>query len=183
MKEIFEHEIKKKLLIGTFIVSGLLGTSACSMANNKSETAQTISELEATEIALNDIKGGVVKTSHIDKTVGGNKYEITISKGDINYEVDVDSLTGNILEITQRNLGMSELKENEGVLQNVSPNISKEKARQIALDRVRGTITELDLDTLNNRLVYDIEISSVYHREVKVIVDAINGKVLKVEEM
>ena len=92
--------------------------------------------------------------------------------------MDVDSLSGNVLEITQSVQG-----DDKDKLQKVSPKISSQEARTIALDQERGTITELDLDTYNNRLVYDIEISSAYHREVKVKVDAINGKVLKVEKM
>jgi uncharacterized membrane protein YkoI len=175
-------KLKTKLLIGTFIVSELLGTSACSMTDNKSETAQTINELKATEIALDASQGGVVIDSHLDENNGSNKYEVSIEKSDKNYEVDVDSLTGEVLEIDQRSPGKINI-ENESKLQNVSPKISSEDARHIALDQVRGTITEMDLDNFNNRLVYDFEISSVYHREVNVIVDAINGKVLKVEEI
>ena len=64
-------KLKTRLLIGTFIVSGLLGTSACSMTDNNSETAQTISETKATEIALKELKGGVVTNSHIDENEGG----------------------------------------------------------------------------------------------------------------
>ena len=172
----------KKLLIGTFIVSGLLGTSACSTTDNNPETAQTISERKATEIALATLKGGVITNSHVDENEGANKYEVNILKGDKIYEVDVDSLTGKILEINQSDQGKMNI-DAESKLLNVSPKISSEDARQIALDQVRGTITELDLDYFNNRLVYDIEISSAYHREVKVIVDAMNGKVLKVEKM
>ena len=176
-------KLKTRLLIGTFIVSELLGTSACSMTDNNAETAQTISENKATEIALKALKGGVVTNSHIDENEGGNKYEVIILKGDKSYEVDVDSLTGNVLEINESVLGKSNLENVEGNLQKVSPKISPEEASQIALDQERGTITELDLDTYNNRLVYDIEISSAYRREVKVKVDAINGKILKVEKI
>jgi uncharacterized membrane protein YkoI len=175
-------KLKTKLLIGPFIVSGLLGTSACSTTDNNPETAQTISERKATEIALGTLKGGVVRNSHVDENEGANKYEVNIYKGDKTYEVDVDSLTGEVLEIDQSSQGKINI-DNESKLQNVSPKISSEDARKIALDQVRGTITELDLDNFNDRLVYDIEISSVYHREINVIVDAINGKVLKVEEM
>lgn len=177
----FQYEMKLKinLLICIFIVVVLLGTSACSMKEDKSATEATINESKAIEIASNALKGGVVTSSHIDETDGAYKYEVVIFKGDKNYEVDVDSLTGKVLEVTERDLGMSD----EGSLQNVSPKISSKEARQIALDQVRGTITELDLDTFNNRLVYDIEISTVNKREVDVIVDAMNGNVLKVEEL
>ena len=101
--------LKTKLLIGTFIVSGLLGTSACSTTDNNSQTAQTISEHNATEIALKELKGGVVTNSHLDEIEGGYKYEVNILKGDKNYEVDVDSLSGNVVEITESALDKSNL--------------------------------------------------------------------------
>ena len=174
---------KRKRLIGAFLVSGLLGISACSMSDNNAEKDQTISEREATEIALKELNGGVVTNSHLDKTKGADKYEVNILKENKNYEVDVDSITGKILEMNESTLDKSNLGNDRDQLESVSPKISSQEAREIALDRVTGTITELDFDHYNNRLVYDIEISSTYHREVKIKVDAINGEVLQVEEM
>lgn len=174
--------LKTKLIIGTLVVSGILGTSACSGTDNQpktvqtNKTSQTISEGKATEIALNTLKGGIVTSSHVDKNGKANKYEINILKEDKNYEVNVDS-SGKVLEINQ---GVQ--SDDESKLQKVSPKISLEDAGRIALGRVRGTIIESDLDHFNNRLVYDIKISRAYHRESNVIVDAMNGKVLKVEE-
>ena len=97
--------------------------------------------------------------------------------------MDVDSITGKVLEMNESTLDKSNLGKDKDQLEGVSPKISSQEAREIALDRVTGTITELDFDHYNNRLVYDIEISSAYHREVKIKVDAINGEVLQVEEM
>lgn len=174
---------KRKRLIGAFLASGLLGISACSMSDNTAEKDQTISEREATEIALKELNGGVVTNSHLDKTKGADKYEVNILKENKNYEVDVDSITGKVLEMNESTLGKSNLGNDSDQLEGVSPKISSQEAREIALDRVTGTITELDFDHYNNRLVYDIEISSAYHREVKIKVDAINGEVLQVEEM
>jgi uncharacterized membrane protein YkoI len=176
-------KLKPKLFIGPFIVSGLLGTSACSTTDNRSETAQIISEHTATEIASNALKGGMVANSHLDEHEGTYKYEVNILKGDKSYEVDVDSLSGKILEINESILGKNTLGDDKDTLQEASPNISSEKAREIALKHTRGTITELDLVNYNNRLAYDIEISSTYHREVKMKIDAINGKILKVEDL
>jgi uncharacterized membrane protein YkoI len=176
-------KLKTKLLISTLVVSGLLGTSACSMTNNKpntlqtNETSQIIDEAKAVEIASDALKGGIVINSHVDKNEGSNKYAVHILKGDKSYEVTVDSSTGKVLETTQSIQG-----DDESKLQKVSPKISLEDAEQIALGRVSGTIIELGLDNFNNRLVYHIEISTAYHRQASVIVDAINGKVLKVEE-
>ena len=70
-------KLKTKLLISTLIVSGLLGTSACSMTNNKpntlqtNETSQLINEPKAVEIASDAVKGGMVINSHVDKNEGG----------------------------------------------------------------------------------------------------------------
>ena len=181
--------LKIKLLSGTLVVSGLLGTNACTMKDNQpktvqtNETSQTINEGKAIEIASDTLKGGIVTNSHLDKNERSTKYEVNILKEDKNYEVDVDSSTGKILEINQSVQGKKKLDDVESIPPNVSPKISVEEARQIALERVRGTITELDLENLNNRLVYDIEISTAYHREAKITIDAINGKILKVEEM
>ena len=175
-------KLKPRILISTLVVSGLLGTSACSMTNNKpntlqtNETSQLINERKAEEIASNAVKGGMVINSHIDENEGANKYSVHILKGDKNYEVDVDS-SGKVLEINQSTQSYDESK-----LQKVSPKISLEDAEKIALGKVRGTIIEWDLDNFNNRLVYDIKISRTYHHESNVIVDAMNGKVLKVEE-
>ena len=62
---------KRKGLIGALLVSGLLGISACSMSDNNAEKHQTISEREATEIALKELNGGVVTNSHLDENEGG----------------------------------------------------------------------------------------------------------------
>ncbi|RDW17684.1 PepSY domain-containing protein [Oceanobacillus chungangensis] len=175
-------KFKSKILIGTLIVIELLGTSACSMTNNKpntpqtNETTQIIDEVRAVEIASDEVKGGIVISSHVDEVT--NKYEVHILKGNKNYAVDVDSLTGKVLGIEQ-----SVQSDDESKLQNVSPKISIKDARQIALNRASGTIIEFDLDNSNNSLVYDILISTDYSHEVNVIVDAINGEVLKVEKI
>ena len=140
---------KRKQLVSILMISGLLGMSACSMADNRFKTDQTISELEATEIALKALKGGVVTNSHLDETEGGTKYEVNILKGDKNYEVDVDSITGKVLEMNESSiLNTGNLGNGKDQLKNVSPKITLQEAREIALDRVRGTITELDFDTL-----------------------------------
>jgi len=173
--------LKTKLLIGIFIVSGLVGTSACSITNNKSETTPTITEGKAKEIAVDALKGGEVINSHLDKVT--NNYEVYILKGQEHHAVDVDSLTGKVLGIEKNVQSKNNLNNVEGKLQNVSPKIPLEDAKLIALDSVKGTIMESELGYLNNSLVYYIVISKTYHHEVNVIVDATNGKVLKVEDV
>lgn len=110
---------KRKGLIGALLVSGLLGISACSMSDNNAEIDQTISEREATEIALKELNGGVVMNSHLDETKGADKYEVNILKENKNYEVDVDSITGKILEMNESTLDKSNLGNDKDQLESV----------------------------------------------------------------
>ena len=79
-------KLKPKILISTLVVSGLLGTSACSMTNNKpntlqtNETSQLIDEPKAVEIASDAVKGGIVINSLVNENGGANKYSVHILK-------------------------------------------------------------------------------------------------------
>ncbi len=182
-----------KLITGAIVIGGI-GASAYAMTSNKLTTlptnetspksviSQKITEQKANELALNETKGGIVTNTHLDEDREVKKYEVIIVKQDIKYEIDIDALTGKVLEVDQNILGKNDLKIEVNELQNVSTNISLVDAKQIALDKVRGTITEADLDYFNNRIVYNFEISTANHREAGVIIDANNGQVLKIEE-
>ena len=169
-------KVLTKFLIGTLVISGI-GASAYAMMGDEPTTEKTISEKKAEGIALGVLKGGIVTNIHIEQNNGFEKYEVNIKKPDGKFEVDVDALTGEVLDIDELQLNKSQDK-----LQNMSPKIALKDARKIALDQVRGTITEADLDIFNNRLVYDFEIGAVNRREAEVIVDAMNGEVLKVNK-
>jgi uncharacterized membrane protein YkoI len=173
------------LLTGYLVVNGL-GASIYTKTLHKPTTiqayvtSQAISEDKAKEIALNELNGGLVTTNHVEENDDGSKeYEVNIVKSAGTFEVDINAETGELLEISQNIEGESNFNDE---LPNVSPKISLKEAKQIALDIVRGTVTEVNLDNFNDLLVYDIEISTVYHSEAEVMVNAINGKVLKVEK-
>ncbi|MFK2825188.1 PepSY domain-containing protein [Bacillus sp. B190/17] len=169
-----------KLIIGTIIIIGLMGAAIYAMTDDTTQTKEAgIDEIKAERIALRELNGGIVTKIHMEESPDGSKeYEVTIVKKDQTFEVDIDTLTGKVSEISQY-----ELKKNKP--QNISTNISIEEAKKIALDQVngRGTVTEINLDTFHNRLVYDVEIGTIYRREAEVFVDAANGKVLKFKEV
>lgn len=167
-----------KFLIGTLVISGL-GVGAYAIMVNQPTTEKTINEKKAERIALDVLKGGIVTNSHLEKNNGFGEYEVSIKKPDGKFEVDIDALTGKVLEINERTV---QPNNSQDKFRNISPKIALKDARKIALDQIRGTITEADLDIFNNHLVYDIEIGTVNHREAEVIVDATNGKVLKVNK-
>ncbi|MBA9028989.1 PepSY domain-containing protein [Peribacillus huizhouensis] len=182
-----------KLITGAIIIGGI-GASAYAMKSNKPTTIQTnetspksvisqkITEQKANQLALIETKGGIVTNTHLDEDNEVKKYEVIIVKQNKKFEIDIDALTGKVLEVDQNILGKSDLKIEVNELQNVSTNISLVDAKQIALNKVRGTITESELDYYNNRIVYKFEISTADHRETEVIIDANSGQVVKVEE-
>ena len=60
--------------------------------------------------------------------------------------------------------------------------ISAEQARQIALERVSGTIVEEELEKENGRIVYSIEIRDKDKKVFDVEVDAETGAIVNVKE-
>ncbi|MGE8081952.1 PepSY domain-containing protein [Peribacillus loiseleuriae] len=63
--------------------------------------SQTINELQAKMIALDISKGGLVTSTHPFEDHGIKKYEISIINREIEYHVDIDAVTGNILDFDQ----------------------------------------------------------------------------------
>ena len=167
------------LLTGSLITGGL-GASAFGMINHQPtagqtiETSQTISEIKAKEIALGETKGGIVAKSKIEEDNGMKKYEITIIKQNEEFTVEINATTGKVLDFEQ------EIKD-EDAPQGVSPTISLENAKKTALGKIKGIITEAELDHEDKQLVYEVEILTADHHEVEVTVNAANGKVLSIE--
>jgi uncharacterized membrane protein YkoI len=59
--------------------------------------------------------------------------------------------------------------------------ITIEQARKIALEKVKGTIIEEELEKENGRLIYSIEIREENKKVQDVEVDAVTGEIVKVE--
>ncbi|MDQ7861700.1 PepSY domain-containing protein [Peribacillus frigoritolerans] len=56
--------------------------------------------------------------------------------------------------------------------------VSRDQAEKIALKAVDGQVTDMELDSENGTLVYELEIKQGL-KEYDVVVDATTGKVLK----
>lgn len=190
------------LLTGALVVGGFGVGAYVKAANQPSEqkmntTAKIISVEKAKEIALNVSHGGKITKIDLDQDDGRKEYEVEIINQDTEYDVDIDALTGKVVNVDRDVRDKDDLDDDDFddddfdddnfddddkyELNNVSPTISLEAATKIALTKVKGTISESDLDTDNNRLVYDFEIITDNAHEAEVKVDATNGKVLKVE--
>jgi len=78
-------------------------------------------------------------------------------------------------------------KDDEGEEEKISPQkrnrvkITIEQARKIALEKVKGTIIEEELEKENGRLVYSIEIREENKKVHDVEIDTATGEIVKVE--
>ncbi|MFJ5624206.1 PepSY domain-containing protein [Peribacillus loiseleuriae] len=133
-----------------------------------------ISVENAKKTALANVKGTVTKTE-LDSDHNRLAYEIKLmTDNGSKAEVKVDATTGKVLKVEIED-------EDISAFQNVSPAVSVENAKKIALAKVNGTVTKTELDSDHNRLVYEFELMTDQGREAEVKVDATTGKVLKVE--
>ena len=149
-----------------------------------------ISYERAKEIALAKVGGGTVKEIDLDYENGILAYEVEIKYNGIEYEVDVNATTGEVVKFksdhsthssnnstsssTQKPSTTSGLQSDSSTAQ-----ISYERAKEIAIAKVGGgTVKEIELDRENGRLVYEVEVK--YNgREYEIDIDAATGEIVK----
>ncbi|WP_176585526.1 PepSY domain-containing protein [Priestia megaterium] len=170
-------------VLASAVLVGGLSASAYAMtdqskSNDKKQTT-TIEEAKAKDIALQKTDGGDITNIQLAIDDGVKQYKVDVTKGNKEYDVDIDSSSGKIIEFDEEQKDDEDEKEEE--LQNISPAISLDQAIKTALKSAKGTVNETDLDQENNRLVYEIEIDTADKREATVSVDAKNGDVISVE--
>lgn len=81
------------------MLANLGSTGAYAMNVSPEETAQNlISEVQAKEIALKEVKGTVSKVE-LETEHGVQKYEVYIKTPTDMYEVEIDATTGKVLKV------------------------------------------------------------------------------------
>ena len=125
-------------------------------------TSSNITLSQAKELALKEVNGKIISTKTDD-----DDYEITVQKDGYIYEIEVNKKTGKITDI-----------DKEKVKTSVDI-ISANKAKEIALKEVSGTVVSVDYD--DDDYKYDVEIVKD-NIEYEVEIDAKNGNVIKVEK-
>lgn len=150
-----------------------------------------ITEKEATKSALEKVNGEVVFTE-LDEDDGMIVYEIKIKdKQDMLHEVKVDAKNGKILmtemedndrddDENEMDEYISDKKEEQQLTKQAK--ISEKESHNIALQEVKGQITDSELDMENGKLVYSIKIIDKQNNEHEIEVDAKTGDILKIEK-
>jgi len=166
------------LILGAIIWYG--GTKAF----NHSHTS--LSEDRVSQMIIEKY-GGTIKNISLDQ----ENYKLTLIKDQIIYDITVNRRTGKVLSFVKQTSPVtndsrtSERKEPQRREQqkdnksttSVDTPITIEKAKELALEKVSGTMTSIDLDEEDGQLVYDVDIHQTKTKKAEVIINAYSGKI------
>ena len=129
----------------------------------KVQSASQISETKAKELALKKVNGTIISVENDE-----DDYTVTIEKGNYIYEVEVNKYSGKIEDVDK------EIKKTQS-----SSKITKEKAKEIALNQVNGKVISVEYDDDDHEYSVEVIMNNI---EYEITIDAGNGKVLEVEK-
>ncbi len=187
--------MKRKTWIAVLAVMMILGAAGVVSA----QTSDTlIGKQKAREIALQQAQG-TVDDIDLERKQGKLVYEVEIeqsNRDDDDVEVKIDAATGQVLAVETDDDRTPSTKK---AIQPAAPQsvadtvaqtqkatdtkpavITKEQARQIAVDTVGGKVVEIERDRDDGILIYEVELRTS-RGEVELDIDAISGKVLKID--
>ena len=183
--------MKKKILSIALLSIMVLGVSVAANAKSKNKYNRNIASNSyigvnrAMNIALKKVPGANnshMKKIHLDRENGRMVYEGEIYYNGQEYEFDIDAVTGDIVKWKVEGVSNNSPYANSNA--NNSQNITIEKAKSIALAKVRGAnqshFGKIELDHDHGRAVYEIEIfynNSKYEFDI----DASTGKIIGTE--
>lgn len=188
--------MKNKFIIGAVSAAIILGGAVAvgatkndhpnvSLQNSASSTGTTsnkeiLSYDEAVKIALSKADG-IVESVELENKRGKHYYEIEIDNVDAEYEIHIDAYTGEVLFFDEDK--DDDRVIDKGATQQPAQNkyISTKKAVEIAEKAVNGKVVEIDRDDDNGLVIYEIELKTS-KGEVELELDAVSGKVLKIED-
>ena len=140
-----------------------------------------ISSDEARDIALSVVKGEV-RNVELETDEYFPTYEVALQNGDSFIEVEINAQTGDIMHIETED---EEEGEDENVkledVQKLGGRVTKEQAKQIALDHIGGgTVRHVSAESEGGLLLYEVEITKGSD-VVEVEVNAATGDIVEVE--
>ena len=146
-----------------------------------------ITEEQATKTALEKVPGTVNEVELEDEN-GAIVYGFEVVSTDgTQQDVKVDAQTGKIVKVEvddEENGKENDEEENDTQTQAElakQAKITEEAATKTALEKVPGTVNQVELEDENGTIVYGIEVVSTDGTQQDVKVDAQTGKIVKVE--
>lgn len=162
---------KNKIISGVMAVTLAAGVGAYSYTAHAANPKTKITMETAVQSAV-EKEAGTPSGVELDKERGAYVYEVEIQGKTKETEVKIDADSGKIINVKKEKL--------ESEMSGIQPKISIEEAEKIAVEKVKGTLTEISLDHETGKLVYEAEVQSKTE-EHEVEIDAETGKIIKVE--
>lgn len=193
--------MKKKIsvIIGVIAIAGVLGIGVYHSSASPTETSLSSDEVHETVKA--QYPGEIISITS-DKEFNKVVFDVEIENEGRAYNLKLDGNTGEILTLKEKTnskkLTIAEKEKNEdeqnnseqsdsephdnknaGNKKNEKTAIDIKEAEEIALSQFSGTITQLELDEDDGRLIYEVEIENG-EDEAEVEIDAYTGEILVV---
>ncbi|MCG3087222.1 PepSY domain-containing protein [Sporosarcina cyprini] len=166
--------MKKWMLIPALagvVAVGSVALADDSVSSSSATAKQMLTLQQAKELAVQQV-GGHVTEIELEKKKSGPVYEVEVESKGIEYELDIDALTG----------AVAVRKQQSNVPAAVSGQLlSEEQAIAAAKKLASGKVVDIELDEDNKQYYYDIELrDDNYEYDVKV--HAITGEIVKFEK-
>lgn len=198
--------MKKKIsvIIGVIAIAGVLGIGVYHSSASPTETSLSSDEVHETVKA--QYPGEIISITS-DKEFNKVVFDVEIENEGRAYNLKLDGNTGEILTLKEKtnskkltiaekeknadeqnkseqsdsepNDNKNTESKNKEKVQNEKTAISIKEAEEIALSQFPGTITQLELDEDDGRLIYEVEIENG-EDEAEVEIDAYTGEILVV---
>jgi len=175
--------MKKRITIAIAIVCASLAFSTTVWPQSPTQAQNTVSAPQisyerAMQLALERVGGGVIRDIELERRHGELVYEVEVRFDGVEYDVYINAATGEIIRFREDG------RYNVNSASVMSPclteaEITFERAKAIALERAGGgTVTDIDLERRNGRLVYEVEVR-INRQEYDVRIDAATGEILR----
>lgn len=169
-KGIYIVHVKKNAKTYELHIDAETGRIIDQQSNNSTLSNAGLSIGNAEEVALNAVGGGSIITSNLDSEDG--VYEVKVRNGKYEYELEIDATSGEILKQQKEAVEYNSLSDSTAL-------IGVEKAKQIALSKVSGTISSATYDQEDG--VYEVSvISNGYGYDFDI--NAQTGEIIKQEQ-
>ena len=148
--------------------------------NNK-DNILTNEEIVEKALAIVD---GTVTEVELEKKLTKTIYEVEVIKDGSEYDLDMDAVTGKVLKndkSTDDDNDKDDLDDNSSKVDSSKVDITREVAIETALKEATGTVTDIELESDDAQIFYEIEVEDGT-KEVDVKIDANTGAVLSVDK-
>ncbi len=137
----------------------------------------SLSEEKVSQMMIEKYGGTIKNISLVQKN-----YKLTLVKDQIIYDITVNRRTGEVLSFVKqtndtRQSESKELQKSNKSGTSVDTPITINKAEELALENVSGTITSIKLDEEDGQLVYEVDIVQTKTKKAKVVINAYSGKI------